>query len=260
MFSGFMIHAWEVGTIVAIVAGVVGFFVVLRDSAFPAHAIPNGAFAGAAGASLIGVSTLVGLGVFAAAGALAIAALGRRTRNDVATALVLVGMLAVGAAFLSQSTSYEPEVFSLLFGQILGVGTNQLLPVAVVGLGSCLIVIALARPLLLSSLTPDIARARGLRTDGLNVVFLLIVAAVTTIAVPVVGTLLMFTLIIGPPAAARGFTKRPVVALSLSALIAVVVLWAAIASAYAMNWPVGFFVGIFSALAYGLSRLWQWRR
>jgi len=260
VFSGFMIHAWEVGTIVAIVAGVVGFFVVLRDSAFPAHAIPNGAFAGAAGASLIGVSTLIGLGVFAAAGALAIAALGRRTRNDVATALVLVGMLAVGAAFLSQSTSYEPEVFSLLFGQILGVGTNQLLPVAVVGLGSCLIVIALARPLLLSSLTPDIARARGLRTDGLNVVFLLIVAAVTTIAVPVVGTLLMFTLMIGPPAAARGFTKRPVVALCLSALIAVVVLWAAIASAYAMNWPVGFFVGIFSALAYGLSRLWQWRR
>ena len=102
MFAGFMMNAWVVATIVAVVAGVVGFFVVLRGSAFPAHAIPKGAFAGAAGASLLGISTLIGLAVFSLLGALGIGALGRRGRHDVVTALALVMMLALGAAFLSQ--------------------------------------------------------------------------------------------------------------------------------------------------------------
>ena len=113
MFSGFMMNAWTTATIVAVVAGIVGYFVVLRGSAFPAHAIPKGAFAGAAGASLIGVSTLAGLAVFSLLGALGIGALGRRGRHDVATALALVLMLALGAAFLSRTTEYEPEIYSI---------------------------------------------------------------------------------------------------------------------------------------------------
>ena len=120
MFTGFMMNAWTIATIVAAVAGVVGYFVVLRGAAFPAHAIPKGAFAGAAGASLLGISTLIGLAVFSGLGALGIGALGRRGRNDVATALTLVMMLALGAAFLSRTTQYEPEIYSLLFGEILG--------------------------------------------------------------------------------------------------------------------------------------------
>src|ERR1700723_4123057 len=102
MFSGFMVNAWVVATIVAVVGGAIGFFVVLGGSAFPAHAIPKGAFAGAAGASLIGVNTLLGLGIFSVLAALGIGALGRRGRHDVATALGLVVMLALGALFLSQ--------------------------------------------------------------------------------------------------------------------------------------------------------------
>src|ERR1700678_2269433 len=133
MFSGFMVNAWEVASIVAVVAGIVGFFVVLRGSAFVAHAVPNGSFAGAVGASLIGVSTLVGLGVFSLLGALGIGVLGRRGRHDVVTALILVLMLALGAAFLSRTTEYEPEIYSLLFGEILGVSSSQILPVAVLG-------------------------------------------------------------------------------------------------------------------------------
>src|SRR5215475_15793207 len=133
MFSGFMVNTWLVATIVAPVAGVVGFFVVLRGSAFPAHAIPKGAFAGAAGAALIGVSTLVGLAVFALLGALGIGSMGRRGRNDVVTALTLVMMLALGAAFLSRTTEYEPEIYSLLFGEVLGVSSNQVLPTALFG-------------------------------------------------------------------------------------------------------------------------------
>src|ERR1700728_1535211 len=113
MFASFMTNAWIVATIVAVIAGVVGFCVVLRESASPAHAIPNGAFAGAAGASLIGVNTLIGLGVFSVLAALGIGSLGRRGRHDVVTALALVAMLALGALFFSQTSQYEPEIFSL---------------------------------------------------------------------------------------------------------------------------------------------------
>src|SRR5215470_6422746 len=127
MFSGFMVNTWTVATIVAVIAGVVGF-VVLRGSAFPAHAIPKGAFAGAAGASLLGINTLIGLGVFSLLAALGIGRLSRRGRSDVVTALALVLMLALGAAFLSRSSQYEPEIYSLLFGEILGVSTTEVVP------------------------------------------------------------------------------------------------------------------------------------
>src|SRR5215472_9524071 len=123
--AGFMMNAWITATIVAVVAGVVGYFVVLRGAAFPAHAIPKGAFAGAAGASLLGINALIGLAAFAVLGALGIGSLSRRGRNDVVTALALVMMLALGGAFLSRTTEYEPQVYSLLFGEILGVNPNQ---------------------------------------------------------------------------------------------------------------------------------------
>ena len=124
MFSGFMVNAWIVASVVAAVAGVVGFFVVLRGSAFVAHALPNGSFAGAAGAALVGVNTLIGLAVFSLLGALGIGLLGRRGRHDVATALTLVMMLALGALFLSLSVQYAPEVYSLLFGEVLGISSQ----------------------------------------------------------------------------------------------------------------------------------------
>src|ERR1017187_5369396 len=130
MFSGFMVNAWTVASIVAVVAGLVGFFTVLRGSAFVAHAIPNGSFAGAAGASLIGINTIVGFGVFALLGALGIGVLGRPGRHDVATALALVVMLGLGALFVSLNVEYAPETFSLLFGEILGVSSSQLAPTA----------------------------------------------------------------------------------------------------------------------------------
>ena len=260
MFSGFMANAWEVGTIVAIVAGVVGFFVVLRGSAFPAHAIPNGAFAGAAGANLIGINPLIGLGVFSFLAALGIGSLSRRGRADVVTALALVMMLALGAAFLSQSTEYEPQIFSLLFGEILGVSSSQILPVAVLGLVCVLTIAALYRPLMLTSIAPEIAAARGIRPHRTEMAFLVVLACATTMTVPVVGALLIFTLMIGPPAAARCFSDRPGLAMAGSVAIALLTLWAALASSYELNWPVGFFVGTFSAAWYGLARIYAWWR
>jgi zinc/manganese transport system permease protein len=261
MFSGFMVNTWIVATIVAVVAGAVGFFTVLRGSAFVAHAIPNGSFAGAAGASLIGISTIIGLGVFSLAGALGIGLLSRRGRHDVATALTLVFMLGLGALFLSFSTEYAPEIYSLLFGEVLGISSNELAPTVALAI-VCLAAVALVyRPLMLSSVIPDVGEARGISTFRMELCFLVIVALATTMTVPVVGTALIFSLMIGPPAAARSFTNRPHVAVALSIAIAVAVIWVAIAISYNTNWPVGFFVGVSSATSYAIGRAWAfWRR
>ncbi len=256
MFSGFMTNTWVVATVVAALAGAVGFFVVLRGSAFPAHAIPNGAFAGAAAANLLGLNALLGLGLFAVFAALGIGTLGRKGRHDVATALALVLMLALGALFLSRSTEYEPAIYSLLFGEVLGVSTTELLPVAVLAVACIAAIVLMYRPLTLFSVVPEIAEARGVRNHRMEIAFLLVLAVATAMTVPVVGALLIFSLMIGPPAAARSFTDRPVVAVTLSMLIALVTVWAAIASSYASNWPVGFFVGTLSAVAYGIGRVW----
>jgi len=261
VFSGFMVNAWTSATIVAVVAGVVGFFVVLRGAAFQAHAIPKGAFAGAAGANLVGVDPLVGLAVFSVVAALGIGAMSRRGRSDVVTALGLVMMLALGALFLSRSTEYEPEVFSLLFGEVLGVSSGALAPVAALAAVCIGAMATLFRPLLLASVVPDVAEARGVRTTVLDIAFLLVLALATAITVPVVGALLIFALMIGPPAAARSFSARPMVAIGLSVVLALATVWTAIAASYLTNWPIGFFVGTLGALQYGAGRLWaHWRR
>ncbi len=261
MFGAFMMNAWITATIVAVIAGVVGYFVVLRGSAFPAHAIPKGAFAGAAGASLLGINTLIGLAVFSLLGALGIGSLSRRGRHDVVTALALVMMLALGAAFLSRTTQYEPEIYSLLFGEVLGVSSTQILPVAALSIACIAAVGFLYRPLMLSSVVPEVAEAKGIRSHRIEIAFLLVVALATTVTVPVVGALLIFSLMIGPPAAARSLTSRPGLAIVLSVVIALTTVWIAIAASYVYNWPVGFFVGALGALSYGIGRAWAaWTR
>jgi len=250
-----MLNSWVAATIVAVVAGIVGFFVVLRGASFLAHAVPHGAFAGAAGAVLIGLDPLVGLGLFAAVGALAITAVGRRARADVATALTLVAMLGLGALFLSRSTEYSSEIFALLFGQVLGVSSAEILPMLSLG-AACVLGVALTyRPLLLSSVLPQTAPSRGARPGVMSTVFALLLACATTTAVPIVGALLMFTLLVGPPAAARLVTRRPARALLMSVALALVAAWSSIALAYVTDWPVGFFVSAVSAVLYLGGRL-----
>ena len=256
MFSGFMVNAWTIATIVAVIAGIIGFFVVLRGSAFPAHAIPNGAFTGAAAANVFGLPSLAGLGVCALVAALGIGALGRRGRHDVVTALALVMMLALGAVFLSRSGEYEPQIYSLLFGEVLGVSTSELLPVAALGVLCLGAVGFLYRPLMLSSIVPEIAEANGVRSHWIEMSFLVVLAGATAMTVPVVGALLIFSLMIGPPAAARSFTDRPPHAMLLSVGIACVTVWSAIALSYLSNWPIGFFVGTIGAFSYGVGRSW----
>jgi len=243
------------------VAGLVGFFVVLRGSAFVAHAVPNGSFAGAAGASLVGINTLIGLGAFSLLGALGIGWLGRRGRHDVVTALALVMMLGLGSLFLSMSVEYAPEINSLLFGEVLGISTNQVAPTAALAIVCVGAIALLYRPLLLSSVLAEVGEARGVSSFRIELAFLTVVALASTMTVPVVGTLLIFSLMIGAPAAARSFTDSPPAAMALSVAIALGIVWSAIAASYETDYPIGFFVGGISAGAYAAGRAWAaWRR
>lgn len=253
-----MVDTWWVATMVAVVAGAVGFFAVLRGSTFVAHALPQTAFAGAAGAALVGVDPLLGIGAFALASALGMGWLSRRGRSDVATALTLVVMLGLGGLFLALSVQYAPQLYSLLFGEVLGVSSSQLGPTAGLTAGSLLALVVLGRPLLLEAVLGSDA-AGGRR--WLETAFLVVVALATTMSVPVVGALLMFSLMVGPPAAARHFTGRPTQALALSIGLALVTVWSSIAASYLSSWPVGFYVGVIGAGLYGAGRLWAaWRR
>ena len=234
---------------------------MLRGSAFVAHAVPQCGFAGAAAANLVGASTLLGLGVFALGSALGIGWLGRRGRHDVVTALALVLMLGLGSLFLSFSVEYAPEIYSLLFGEVLGVSSSELIPTAVLAIVSIAAIVAMYRPLMLSSVMPEVGEARGVSGYRMEMAFLVVVALVTTMSVPVVGALLVFSLMIGAPGAARSFTDNPLSALALSVAIALGIAWTSIASSYLSNWPVGFFVGVLGAVAYSIGRFWaSWRR
>ena len=261
MFSGLMMNTWIAATIVAVIAGVTGFFAVLRGQSFAAHAIPNGAFAGAAGAGLLGLNVIWGLVVFALAGALGIGALGsetrgRRARQDVVTALVLVLMLGTGALFLSLSTEYAEVTYSLLFGEVFGVSSAVLLPIAGLGAVALVAIAAIYRPLLLASALPEVADARGVSTRRMELCFLIVMALATSMTVLVVGALLMFALMIGPAAAARSFTRRPGYAIALATGIALVTVWAGIALSYRTNWPLGFYVGVIAAGFFLLGQAW----
>ena len=254
MFEPFMQATWITASIIAVIAALVGFFVVLRGATFTAHAVPNAAFAGAAGSSLIGVSSLVGLGAFSLGGALLIGLLSRKGRHDAVTALIVALMLGLGALFLSWSTEYAPEIYSLLFGEVLGLSSNDVTSTAILALICVTALAVIYRPLMLSSTLPEVAEARGISALRIDLLFLALVALATTTAVPVVGALLMFSLMIGPPAAARALTKHPAPAMALAVSLALVTVWIAIAASYQTNWPIGFFVGVGSAAWYVIAR------
>jgi zinc/manganese transport system permease protein len=257
MFSGLMMNTWITASIVAVIAGMTGFFAVLRGQTFAAHAIPNGAFAGAAGASLLGINVIWGLLVFATGGALAIGALGgegrtagRRSRNDVVTALALVLMLGLGALFISLGSQYAEETYADLFGEVFGISQGEVLPIAALGIVAAAAIAVAFRPLMLTSALPEVAEARGVSTRRADLYFLVVMALATSMTVPVVGALLMFSLMIGPAAAARSVTARPGTALTLSVVIALATVWLSIALSYQTNWPLGFFVGTIGAAFY----------
>jgi zinc/manganese transport system permease protein len=255
MFSDYMMNAWIAGTLIAIAAGTTGLLVVIRGETFAAHALPLGTFPGAAGAALLNTNPLYGLLLFAALGVLGLNQLGRSTRHDVATALTLTALLALGALFLSLSGGYANAVYAFLFGNILGISSASLPLVAALSLAAAAGTLLSLRPLTLSALSPALSHTAGSSPAWLEALFLVLLAIATVTALPVTGALLVFSLLTGPAAAARRFTARPYAALAISTALALVIIWAGIAASYLTNLPIGFFVGTFSALTYGAGRL-----
>ena len=251
----YMQNALITGGIVAVLAGLVGFFVVLRGVSFAAHSLAQIGFAGAAGAVLIGVDPLVGLVLFAVGGGVGMGVLGARDHDrDVTTALLLVASLGTGALFLTLNTRYATAAFSLLFGTIVGISRAQVWETLVLAL-LCLAGLGLLyRPLLFASVNTDLAAARGVPVHLVNVLFLVVVGLAAAVTVPVAGTLLIFSLMVGPAASAMRVTNRPGVALLLSAVIGVGATWLGITLAYDSGWPVGFFITTIVTVCYVATR------
>ena len=239
----FMQHAFEAGTIVAIVAGIVGYFVVLRRSSFAAHALSHIGFSGAAAAVLIGISPVYGLLLFTSVGGLGIAALGRRAaQRDVQIGTVLAFMLGLGVLFISLYTGYATEAYSILFGEILGISFSDVLLTAVAGVIILVLVAAVYRPLLFASLDEDVAEAKGMPVLLLGIIFMLLVAVATSFAVQVVGVLLIFSLMVTPAATAQQLAKRPRQVIIISVTIALIATWLGLFIAFYEPYPVSFFI------------------
>ena len=252
----FMQHAFEAGTIVALVAGVIGYFVVLRHSAFAAHALSHIGFAGATGAVVIGVSSVVGLLVMTVASSVAIGALARRLRGlDVTIGIVLAWALGLGVLFLSLYSGYANLAYSLLFGQILGVSARDVLITLVAGVVSLAALAAVYRPLLFASVDETVAAARGVPVRALSILFMVILAVAVSEAVQVVGILLIFALIVTPAAIAVRFTSRPSVAILTGIVLALLFTWLGLAIAYYSPHPVSFFITSLAFATYVAVRL-----
>lgn len=254
----FMRHAFEAGTVVAIVAGVVGYFVVLRRLSFAAHALSHAGFAGAAGAVLLGFNPLVGLLAFTSGGGLAMAALGRKAASrDVQIGTVLAFMLGLGVLFISLYKGYATEAYSLLFGEILGISATDVGITLVVGMLVIVAVAAMYRRLLFTSLDEDVAEAKGVSIMAMNVSFLLIVAVATSIAVQVVGVLLIFALLVTPAAVAQRLARNPAQGVTISVIVALIATWFGLFISYYQPYPVSFFITSAVFLLYVVVRMVQ---
>ena len=239
----FMVHAFEAGTIVGIVAGAIGYFVVLRASSFAAHALSHIGFAGATGAVVLGVSPVFGLLAFTLASGMTIGALGNRLRGrDVTIGIVLAWTLGLGVLFISLYRGYATEAYALLFGEILGISATDVAITLVAGVVTVVALTAIYRPLLFSSVDEDLASARGVPVTALSIAFMAILAVAVTEAVQVVGVLLIFALIVTPAAIAVRFTSRPSIAILTGIVLALLFTWLGLAIAYYSPHPVSFFI------------------
>jgi zinc/manganese transport system permease protein len=247
----FMLRAFGASGIVALVAGTVGYFLVMRGQTFAGHALSHVGFAGATGAALIGLSPLAGMIVLTVVAGTAMGALGERlSGRDVAIGVVLSLSLGFGLLFLSLTTTYATQATALLFGNVLGVAPRMLwilLGLGIVTLGALAVI---SRPLLFASLQPELAEAKGVAPRLLAVLFLAIVALAVAQSVQIVGVLLVFTLMVAPPAAAQLLTTHLGRGVALSAALALAQAWLGIVIAYYTDWPTSFCITVLAALVY----------
>jgi len=250
----FMINAFAASGVVALVAGVVGFFLVMREQTFAGHALSHVGFTGATGAVLIGLSPLWGLIGFTLAAGVGMGLLGEKLAGrDVAIGVVLSLSLGFGLLFLHFFTAYATQATALLFGNVLGVDRTTLKILVVLGAVCVLSLAFILRPLVFVTLQPELAEAKGVSLRWVAVVFLAIVALATAACAQIVGVLLVFTLMVGPAAAAQNLTSRIGRGIAVAAGLALAQAWGGLTLAYYTNWPTSFWITALSAAVYGLS-------
>ncbi|MCI1635878.1 metal ABC transporter permease [Bifidobacterium sp.] len=239
----FMVNAALAGLCIAVAAGVMGYFTIARNSTFAAHALAHIGLPGATGAVLLSLPVSVGLGVFALGGALVIGALGKRaTQREIATGTVLAFATGLGLFFARLSTSASQQMQSILFGSILTITSDQIIGFVIFDVVLLLVVTVVYRPLLFSSLDEQVAQAKGINIGVMNVIFMAMMAGVITIAVPAVGTLLIFALVITPAATANILVASPFRAMLLAGAICLISIWGGLVLSAMFPTPPSFMI------------------
>lgn len=256
------------GSAAAAMAGVVGYFLVLRVQAFAAEAFMDICFAGATGAALLGQSPLMGMVTFSLLSALSLGAIGERARGrSVEIGMVLSFALGLGVLFLSvytrTSALHANAGVSILFGSLLSIQPADLFRMLACGSLALLALGAVYRPLLFASIDPASARARGVPVRALSVVFLLVLALAAAASTFVIGVLLSAALLIAPAAAAVALSDRPVRTLLLSVAFGLLIVWCGLLISFVGPWrhpPVGFSISAMAALLYVVATVVGRRR
>lgn len=259
--AGFMHNAFIGGTLVAIASGLIGYFVVIRRDAFAAHALAHIGFPGATFAVLAGIPVTLGLALFCVSGGLAIGALGKRVSNrEVSTGTILAVATGLGVLFASLASENTRTLTSVLFGNLLAISDSQIRTFTVFTLGLAAILVVIARPLLFASVDPQVAEAKGVAVRPLGIAFMVLLALAVTMAVQVVGTLLLFALVVTPAATALAITARPSVVVALGTGIGLAAVWIGLVVAVMFNLPPSFCIVTLVFLTWISTLATTWRR
>ena len=254
----FMLNALEAGTLVAVGAGSIGWWMVLRRQSFAGHTLSVVAFPGASGAAWLGLPAAAGYFGFCVAAAVAIAAAGRGrdpARGGFSGESAVIGTvqafaLACGFLFSALYHGLLGGVTALLFGSLFGVSDAQVAVLAATTAATLAALAVIGRPLLFASIDPDVAAARGVRVRRLDVAFLVLLGVAVAAAAQITGALLVFAVLVMPAAAAQAVATRPATSLALTGVLAVAVVWAGLLSAYYLPYPSGFFTTTYGFAAY----------
>jgi zinc/manganese transport system permease protein len=247
----FMINAFLAGTVVAILAGVIGYFVVLRRLGFASEALSHGGFAGATGAVVLGQDVFLGLLVFTSITGALMGLLGDRLRGrDVAIGGTLAFSLALGSLFLTLSTKFAGQAVNILFGNVLAISSGDLVFVTAFAVLALVLLGAMYRPLLFASVDAEIADARGVPVRFLSVAFMVLLAVTVSASVQVVGVLLIFALLILPAAVAQHLTAQPSHAIALAVLLSLSYVWVGLLVGFYLPYPPSFFITTFAFVTF----------
>ena len=257
-----MRNAFAACTIVGIVAGAIGYFLVLRGETFAGHALSHVGFPGATGAVLIGVSPFVGLTIATVAAGIGVALLGERAHRDVAIGIVLTFSLGLGLLFLHFYTAYASLATNILFGNVLGISRDTVVALATMGLVVLLGLAMSARPLIFASLQPELAEAKGVSTARVSSLFMVLVALSTAETIQIVGVLLTFALLVAPAASAVRLSTTIARGLALSIALAVAIAWSGLTLAFYTDWPTSFWIttlgaGIYIVAVFSGTQRWR---